>query len=47
MVTRAVDELQRDTFVIRESHSYRLRNSPEALDSVGSIPPAAAARVGR
>lgn len=31
-VTRAVDELQRDGFVVRENHSYRLLISPEALE---------------
>ena len=31
-VTRAVDELERDGFVVRESHFYRLLVSPQALD---------------
>jgi CRP-like cAMP-binding protein len=30
-VTRAVDELQRSGFVVRDGHSYRLLISPEAL----------------
>jgi CRP-like cAMP-binding protein len=32
-VTRAVDELQRSGFVVREGHSYTLLISPEALDA--------------
>jgi CRP-like cAMP-binding protein len=32
-VTRAVDELQRSGFVVRDGHSYRLHISPEELDA--------------
>jgi CRP-like cAMP-binding protein len=34
-VTRAVDELQRSGFVVRDGHSYRLLISPEDLDALG------------
>lgn len=33
--TRCLDDLQRDGFVMRDGHSYRLLISPEALDASG------------
>jgi DNA-binding IclR family transcriptional regulator len=32
-VTRCLDELERDGFLVRDGHSYRLLISPEALDA--------------
>lgn len=37
-VTRCLDELERDGFVVRDGHSYRLLISPEALDAAGEEP---------
>jgi hypothetical protein len=37
-VTRCLDELERDGFVVRDGHSYRLLISPEALDAMSEEP---------